>query len=85
MEKGFEALKQGAWEMALKWFSQVENLCPNSVELGHIIELLSQIKGARQKINGALMQKKFHDAHHIAGFVDLQVQNLKRILPVLRD
>jgi len=85
MAKGVEALKQGAWELALKWFCQVQKLCPNSVELGHIIERLSQIKGTRQKLNEALLQKKFNEAHHFAGFVDLQVENLKRILPVLRD
>ncbi|MBW1784114.1 MAG: protein kinase [Deltaproteobacteria bacterium] len=85
MEKGLEALQHGAWEMALKWFCQVEKLCPNSIELEHIIERLSQIKGARQKINEALIQKRFHDAHHLAGIVDLQVQNLKSMLPILRN
>jgi len=55
-----------------------------SVELGHIIERLSQIKDTLQKLNEALLQKKFNEAHHFAGFVDLQVENLKRILPVLR-
>ena len=85
MAKGVEALKQGAWELALKWFCQVQKLCPNSVELGHIIERLSQIKDARQEINEALLQKRFNEARHFAGFVDLQVENLKRMLPVLRE
>lgn len=85
MEKGLETLKQGAWELSLKWFCQVQKLSPNSIELGHIIECLSQIKDTRQKINEALLQKKFNEAHHFAGFVDLQVQNLKKMLPILRD
>jgi serine/threonine protein kinase len=85
MEKGAEALKQGAWEVALKWFCQVQKLCPNSIELGHIIERLSQISNVRLKITDALLRKRFNDAKHFAKIVDLEAQNLKNILPILRD
>lgn len=85
MEKGAEALKKGAWELALECFCQVQKLCPNSVELGHIIDRLSQIRDARQKINEALFQKRFSDAQHFARFVDVQVENMKRMLPLLRN
>jgi len=85
MEKGVEALKQGAWELAMKWFCQVKKLCPSSIELGHIIERLSQITDARQKIKEALLQRRFDEARHFARFVDMQVENLKRILPVMRE
>jgi len=85
MEKGVEALKQGAWELALEWFSKARKIHPGSVELGHVIDRLSQIKDTREKIEEALLQKRFNEAHHFAGIVDLQVQNLEKILPILRD
>ncbi len=85
MEKGSTALRLGSWEMALKWFSQVQNLCPNSVELEEIIERLSQITEARRKIDDAVLHKRFGEAQHLARFVDLKVNSLRQALPGVRE
>jgi tetratricopeptide (TPR) repeat protein len=85
MEKGGAALRMGSWEMASKWFSQAQKLCPESVALDQMIENLSQITEVRRKIDDAVLHKRFSEAQHLARFVDLRVDGLKKVLPGLRD
>lgn len=85
MEKGETALRLGSWEMAFRWFSKVQKLCTDSVELDQILERLSLIIEARRKIDDAILHKNFSEAQYLVKFVDLKVNGLKKALPGLRD
>jgi tetratricopeptide (TPR) repeat protein len=85
MENGFKAFQKDQWKVSLEWFrlaSQLHRAKPNLVTL---IQELSQIVDAQDRIDLALQQQDFDTAQYLARWVDLQVEEMKQQIGIFSD
>lgn len=78
MENGHKAFLKEQWRVSLEWLrwaSQLHRAKPHFLTL---IQMLSQIVDAQDRIDLALQQQDFDTAQYLARWVDLQVEEMKQ-------
>jgi len=76
MESGVAALKEGDFESAHALLEQACRHRPNDAIAKSLIQRLSHIKGMRQSIDQAIIEKRFEDAKHLAACADHEIGRL---------
>ena len=82
MEKGFDAFQRSQWKVSLEWFRSASQIHRAKPDLVTLIEELSRIVDAKDRIELALEQPDFATAMHLAQWVDIQVEELKQQMGV---
>jgi serine/threonine protein kinase len=82
MEKGFDAFQRSQWKVSLEWFRSASQIHRAKPDLVTLIEQLSRIADAKDRIELALEQPDFATAMHLAQWVDIQVEELKQQMGV---
>ena len=85
MQNGYKALQKDQWKESLEWFrlaSQPHRAKPHLVTL---IQKLSQVVDAKDRIDLALQQQDFDTAQYLARWVDLQVEEMKQQMRIFSD
>jgi serine/threonine protein kinase len=85
MEKGFDAFQRSQWKVSLQWFRTASLIHRAKPDLATLIDQLSRIVDAKDRIELALEQPDFATAMHLAQWVDIQVEELKQEISAFQE